>query len=132
MKKLFILFCLLFSGYTLKAQSTAYSLAFSKDNVDVYSRWTCDDCSDKHIVLKIVNRNNVKVTIVFDHFQWLLKGSKQMVKEDTGADDDLGPNKTKSGDYSGYWFYPPKGYSSWAMASLDFKLENFKVYVGGK
>lgn len=116
-------------AFATKAQGTQWKYEFSNNNVDVYSRWTCDGCDDEHMQLKLVNRNNVKVTFNFNDFVCLSGGVQ--VYHEVGARADIGPNETvgNNGDYSGLYFYIPKEYIN---SALRIRLTNFIVYLGGK
>jgi hypothetical protein len=92
------------------AMQQPYIFWFQNNGVLVYYRWTCAGCSDKHIVLKVVNENNYGVKVSFDKISWKSNGAT--VKTEAGEKDYFKAGETKSGDYSGYWFYPPDGYAN--------------------
>jgi hypothetical protein len=108
-------------GKSKKALWSDYKLWFTRNGLDVYSRWTEGD--GPHLVLKLVNRNSYAVKFSYSSFAFLTH-SGIIVKNESGNSFEIKANDEKSGDLAGLYFYPPDNYTP---SALEYNLKDIKV-----
>lgn len=108
----------------IKAQD-GYKYWFSDQGVEVYL-WYYDGMGkegiDKHVRVKLINRNSYDVDTHWDSFRWEYNGSVVKTHEAQGCGVKAG--EERSGDGAGLWWYPPNGYN---MHDLKVRFMNFTV-----
>ena len=105
MKKIFFIAFVLILSLT-KAKAQSFNYIFSINGVDVYGRWSCDDCSDRHYSYKITNNNPYRIKWSYDKFMWI-NSNGTVEKTESGGSWWLPANSTQNAGSSGLWFYPP-------------------------
>lgn len=123
MKKLITIMLLMPS--LLQAQSD-YAFWFDRNGVNVYYKWSCGSCDDRHIRVKIENSNSFQIKWAYDRAVWLVNG--QEVGDEVGASWWIKAHGSAAGDFQGQYYYPPKGYEK--DNRLTFNFINFKITNG--
>jgi hypothetical protein len=128
MKRIFALITVFISVLFTRIPSafaqSEYAFWFSREGVDVYSRWSCASCDDRHIILKVVNNNPYKINWSYQSFIWKDRLGN-VVKRESGGKWSIGAGRTESGDIAGWYFYPPEGSKGkeLSFSFIDWKIE---------
>jgi hypothetical protein len=121
-KLLFIILLTTLSVTKINAQSS-WNYLFSRDGVDVYGHWSCDNCYDRHYSFKITNNNSYRVKWSYEKFIWEDSYANPM-KSESGGSWWLPAGSTQTAESSGLWFYPPENFKN---QNLSCRFVNFKV-----
>jgi hypothetical protein len=108
---------------SLTYSQSDYTFWFEKAGVKIYYKWSCSNCYDRHIRVKMENTNSYEITWKHDGIVW--KSNGQQVGSEIGASWFLKPYASAAGDYSGNFLYPPQGYKNDPQLTMHFT--NFRV-----
>jgi hypothetical protein len=123
MKKITLLLLLSIMGGIKSYAQSEWKYWFSSDGLDIYSRWSCDNCYDRHLSLKITNNNPYRIDWHYDRFEWY-DNYGNVVKTESRGSWSINANSTQSSGASGLWFYPPENTKGF---NLGYRFKNFRV-----